>query len=91
MSPSHQGETILKSDWIIKLFLIIGLFVTGLFIVLPLLHAIQLSFYHMESFVSKPEWVGLKNYTEALRDPVFWRDLLNGVIYAGFSIFFQVS
>ena len=91
MSPSHQGETILKSDWIIKFFLIIGLFVTGLFIVLPLLHAIQLSFYHMESFVSKPEWIGLKNYTDALNDPVFWRDLLNGVIYAGFSIFFQVS
>ena len=91
MPSSHQGETILKSDWIIKCFLIIGLFVTGLFIVLPLLHAIQLSFYHMESFVSKPEWVGLQNYTEALMDPVFWRDLLNGVIYAGFSIFFQVS
>ena len=90
MPSSYQGETILKGDWVIKFFLLIGLLVTGLFIVLPLLHAIQLSFYHMESFVSEPQWIGLKNYADALNDPVFWRDLLNGVIYAVLSIFFQV-
>jgi multiple sugar transport system permease protein len=80
----------LKGDWIIKFFLLIGLLVTSLFILLPVLHSIQLSFFKLESFISKPEWVGLKNYGETLKDPVFWRDLLHGCIYAGMSIFFQL-
>lgn len=81
----------MKSDWVINGFLVIGLLVTALCIVFPLLHAIQLSFFHLESFVSEPKWIGLQNYSETLADPVFWRALLHGCIYAGFSIFFQVS
>jgi multiple sugar transport system permease protein len=45
----------------------------------------------LESFVSKPEWIGLKNYGETIADPEFWNALLNGCIYAGVSILFQIS
>lgn len=80
----------MRSDIVIRLFLVAGLSFTFIFIVLPALHAIQLSFYDQESFISKATFVGLANYGEVLGDPVFWRALLNGIIFAAASIILQI-
>ena len=55
-----------SSDKVLKWAFIASVSVVLLLILLPVLHAIQLSFYHSESFVSNKSWVGLGNYARIL-------------------------
>ncbi len=71
-------------------FLGVGLLTTLLFVVMPVIFSISLSFYRMESFVGVPEWVGLQNYVSVLSDFEFWRALASGTIYAVLSIVLQL-
>lgn len=71
-------------------FLLLGLAVTALLIVAPVVYAVSLSFYQMDSFVGTPRWVGLDNYARMLSQWVFWRALINGFIYSLGTIVFQV-
>lgn len=71
-------------------FLGIGLAATALLIVAPVVYAISLSFYQMDSFVGAPKWAGLDNYARVLSQWVFWRALINGFVYSLGTIVFQV-
>lgn len=71
-------------------FLGIGLAATVLLIVAPVVYAISLSFYHMDSFVGTPRWAGLDNYVHVLSQWAFWRALINGFVYSLGTIVFQV-
>lgn len=71
-------------------FLGVGLVTTLLFVVMPVMFAISLSFYRLESFVGVPQWVGLGNYVSVLTDGDFWRALASGTIYAFLSIALQL-
>lgn len=51
-----------------------------LFMFLPILWALQLSFQETKGF-GNPEWVGLANYARLLTDPVFWESLRNTVVF----------
>lgn len=64
--------------------------VTLLLILFPVLHAIQLSFYHSESFVSERAWVGLGNYQRILQEPGFWRAFSIGITFSVMTIVMQV-
>ena len=70
------------------LFLLIPLFFFSLFKVYPMLYNLFLSFtrYNM---VSKPQWIGLSNYLDALQDRVFWAAVRNTVVY-GLSVVLAV-
>ena len=65
--------------------------VTLVLIVLPVLHAINLSLYHSESFVSDRKWVGLANYAKVLAEPAFWRAFGVGLVFGVLTIVLQVG
>ncbi|MBN8941883.1 MAG: sugar ABC transporter permease [Rhizobiales bacterium] len=71
-------------------FLGIGLVVTLALIVAPVVYAISLSFYRMDSFIGTPQWVGFDNYLAVIRLPEFWNALVNGLIYSAGSIVLQL-
>ena len=80
----------MKNDASIVGFLAVGLLVVGVVIGIPLVHAMQLSLYKLDSFVGSPEWVGLANYTRVLSDPEFWRAFGNGTLIALAAIVLQI-
>jgi multiple sugar transport system permease protein len=80
-----------REKHIIIPFLAPGVLVTFFFIIVPMMMAIRLSFFHMESFVSTEKFVGLANYVRIFHEPSFWNALKNGFIYCLFSIALQVS
>lgn len=59
-------------------------------IVAPVVYAISLSFYKLDSFVGDPTWVGLDNYIAVVKLPEFWQALWNGMVYSFGSIVLQV-
>jgi multiple sugar transport system permease protein len=71
-------------------FLGLGLAVTLALIVAPVVYAVSLSFYRMDSFIGTPQWVGLDNYVAVLKLPEFWNALKNGLIYSFGSIVLQL-
>jgi multiple sugar transport system permease protein len=60
----------------------------------PVIYSLTLSFRDatVETFVSgEMPFNGLTQYQDALADPVFWRALINTVLFAFFSILFQFT
>ena len=77
-------------DRVIYSLFFLGLAITGLVIIYPAWHAIELSLHRADSFISEPEWVGLDNYVRVIQDDDFWNALGRGVVFAGGAIFLQV-
>lgn len=80
----------MRQDWRIVALFVCSVLVIGVIVGGPLVYSIKLSFYTADSFISEPYWVGLDNYIEALRNPLFWHALLNGVTIAAAAILLQV-
>jgi ABC-type sugar transport system permease subunit len=51
----------------------------------PLLYAFYISFYDW-GLIGDADYVGLHNYLHLLHDPLFWRALVNTLIYAGVTV-----
>jgi putative chitobiose transport system permease protein len=62
------------------LFLTPALLVIAIFVLYPILAVVYYSFTDY-SIVTPPEWIGLRNYQELLRDSNFWLALRNSFIY----------
>src|SRR6476660_3661045 len=78
--PSHQAFQISRLSP--YLFLLPGMILFALFIVWPMLYSLRISFYQWNSV--HPDLsvgVGLKNYADALSDPIFQRSVLNTLAY----------
>lgn len=87
------GERELNSRnhrWLIIGFLSPGIILTFIGIVLPMLYAIYLSLFKLESFVGIPEFIGLMNYYDALTDVRFWQATYHGLVYSLTTIALQV-
>jgi multiple sugar transport system permease protein len=61
-------------------FLLPNLLLLGLFLFLPLVWAVQLSFQHTGGF-GAGEFVGIDNYARLFGDPVFWRTTFNTALF----------
>ena len=57
---------------------------------IPVIYAIQLSFFHAESFIDEPTFVGLANYIRVLSEPRYWEAFWHGVFYAVATVALQV-
>ena len=79
-----RGESVLYSIFGVAIAL------TALLILYPAYHALELSFQDLDSFISKPVWIGLKNYTDVLAMPEFWAALGRGLIFSGVTIALQI-
>lgn len=65
------------------LFLLPGLILFMTFLAGPMLYSLRISFFEWDIVTpEQSQWVGLANYREALKDPVFRRAVLNTIVYA---------
>lgn len=60
-----------------------------LFIGVPLLNGIRLSFFKWNGYSQKMKWFGFKNYLKAFEDKLFWNSLKNTLIYGFGSTILQ--
>ncbi len=79
-----RGERVLYSIFGVAIAL------TALLILYPAYHALELSFQDLDSFISKPVWIGLKNYTDVLAMPEFWAALGRGFVFSISTITLQI-
>ncbi|SFR71357.1 carbohydrate ABC transporter membrane protein 1, CUT1 family [Agromyces sp. CF514] len=61
-------------------FLTPNLLLMAVFLFLPIVWAVQLSFQETKGF-GTPEWVGLDNYVKLVTDPVFWQSFGNTIVF----------
>lgn len=61
----------------------------ALFVFVPVIWSAYYGFFNW-SGIGEAKFIGLDNYAEILRDPVFWRALKNNVIFVLASVFGQV-
>jgi len=66
-------------------FLAPGLFYFLIFLILPLLASVYVSFTDWD-IMTAPKWVGLANYVELLQNPVIQRSIFNTFYYAAVTI-----
>lgn len=62
------------------LFLSPALLIIATFVLYPILAVVYYSFTDYD-IITPPEWIGLRNYTQLFRDPVFWLALRNSFFY----------
>ena len=62
------------------MFLFPALLILGLFMVYPIIDAFLISFCNYNPFI-KRDFIGLKNYGEIFQDKIFWKALVNTLIY----------
>ncbi|MBB2914657.1 raffinose/stachyose/melibiose transport system permease protein [Streptosporangium becharense] len=67
-----------------------ALALVGVFVYLPLVQNFGFSALEWDIYSGEQEFVGLKNYTKLLDDPIFWTSFGNNLLYAVISIVFQV-
>lgn len=79
-----RGERVLYSIFGVAIAL------TALLILYPAYHALELSFQDLDSFISKPVWIGLKNYSDVLAMPEFWAALGRGLVFSISTITLQI-
>jgi multiple sugar transport system permease protein len=76
--------------WLPALLMAPGTLLTAACILVPVLYAVQLSFYRLDSFIATPVWVGLGNYARVLQEARFWNGLANGLVYSLATIVLQL-
>jgi multiple sugar transport system permease protein len=82
--------SLFREYWPFFLLIIPVLIITVAFIFVPVIYAVTLSFFKMETIVSPGKFVGIGNYREIFSDPLFWNALKNGVIYAISTVALQL-
>ncbi|MEO8133762.1 MAG: sugar ABC transporter permease [Betaproteobacteria bacterium] len=65
-------------------FLWPALLILGLLMVYPLLQVLRMSFFQVS--LQKETWVGLENYVELLRTPMFWHVLWQTILFTAGSV-----
>lgn len=76
----------MPSDWLfIVVTLAPALILLGVYIFLPILWSLYLSFFKTRLY-NVVEFVGLANYQTVLRNPVFWTALSNTMVYCVASV-----
>lgn len=59
------------------------------FIAAPLINAIRISFFKWNGYSQNMKWYGINNFVSAFSDKLFWRSLLNTLIYGFGSTLLQ--
>lgn len=91
LGRTSAGRAPQRTRWAALLWVVPALVLVGVFVYLPLVQNIGLSFFQWSVFKPVPEFIGTGNFEQAANDPVFWRSLFNNVAYAVVSLFFQVA
>ncbi|SCZ03151.1 carbohydrate ABC transporter permease [Alkaliphilus peptidifermentans] len=73
------------------LFIFPALLLMLVFIYYPIFQNFIYSMFRWSAFSSEKIFIGIDNYLRLFKDPVFYIALKNNLLYASFSIFFQVG
>jgi len=79
-APPRAPRRFGRETWAAYGFLSPTVVLLGLFVIVPLVGALLLSFQRTNGF-GDGEFVGLDNYARMVTDPVFWRSLANTVVF----------
>ena len=63
------------------LFLAPGIIAFAVYVLIPIIQSVSLSFYEWDGLTPDAKWVGFGNYTELWTDPDFWTSLRNNVAW----------
>jgi multiple sugar transport system permease protein len=82
-----------SSDWIpILIFLLPGLVLFVLFFLGPMLYSLRISFYDWNIVhPERSEFIGLRNYTQTLANPIFRRAVLNTAVYTLITVIAKLA
>ncbi|MGO3320336.1 MAG: carbohydrate ABC transporter permease, partial [Microbacterium gubbeenense] len=69
-----------RDNKIAYLFLLPVVILLGIFVIWPAIYAGYLSFQNW-SFYKEPEFVGWKNFTDVMSDPLFWASVGRGCVF----------
>lgn len=85
---SGVGRIRRSREWLLVIpFLAPAVFFYGLFLMVPLLGTVALSFFEWSGFsVSSIEWAGLANFRELRDDSIFWRSLQHNLQFLAGSV-----
>lgn len=79
--PGRYYKSLRKKQLLLAFFFItIPTLLMVLFIYYPLVFGIKISFYQYD-IVGESLYIGLKNYVDLLRDPLFWNAFKNSLLY----------
>lgn len=81
-----------KHQWfslrnVAMLFLVLNL---SIFIIYPIGKAFVGSLHQWNPLTGVYNWVGLKNFTAILTDPLFWKSIWNTFYFSLFAVFFRI-
>ena len=82
--------TVSRQRLIPYLFIAPSLILLAVFVYGPAAENIYYSLYSWSSMSATRRFVGFANYAELFSNPIFWTSLVNNVIYAVVSVFFQL-
>jgi len=71
------------------LFLMPNMLIFLLFIIIPAVKGLRMSFMKWSIFET-PQFIGLANFKELLKDDVFWITFRNTIVFSVFTVFFLI-
>ncbi|MDP4097402.1 sugar ABC transporter permease [Paenibacillus sp. P96] len=78
------------SNWrFITISLLPALLIYALFVFVPVVWSAYYGFFNW-SGIGEAKYIGLQNYIEIVKDPIFWRALKNNIIFVLASVFGQI-
>jgi raffinose/stachyose/melibiose transport system permease protein len=84
------GQTRL-GRWGMLLWVLPAVLLLVVFVYYPVVENLRLSLFKWNAFSPTEKWIGLGNYVELSKDPIFWSSLFNNIAYAVVSVIFQVG
>ncbi|MBX3068536.1 MAG: sugar ABC transporter permease, partial [Cryobacterium sp.] len=83
--PKARNREKFRDNRIAYWFLTPAVVLLGIFVIWPAIYAVFLSFQDW-SFYKDPVFVGFRNYTNVLKDPLFWRAIGRGFIFVAMTV-----
>lgn len=78
-----------RQFWIPYLFLLPNLLIFAVFVIVPAIQGLSMSFTDREAF-SDPVFIGIANFRELLHDDVFWITFRNTLVYSVLTVLLLV-
>ncbi|MEJ1922912.1 carbohydrate ABC transporter permease [Microbacterium sp. KHB019] len=85
MARQRQNRHRFRDDKIAYWFLVPVVVLLGIFVIWPAVYAGYLSFQNW-SFYKDPEFVGWKNFTDVMSDPLFWASVGRGFGFVALTV-----